>query len=112
VDRRKIYRMRAAFVLALILNVAAPPDWPVGGTATPTSAADSAMASPAGALCQLVRDSAKAEKTFSNGWFAAATHTATLPAPSDADDAFVHASQLRSLAIDSPPLAPRPPPLD
>ena len=105
--------MRAAFVLALILNVAAPPAvWPVGVTATPTSAADSAMASPAGALCQLVRDSAKAEKTFSNGWFAAAPHTATLPAPSDADDAFVHALQRHSLAIDSPPLAPRPPPLD
>jgi len=104
--------MRAAFILALVLNVAAPPAvWPVSGTATPTSAADSAMASPAGALCQLVRDSAKAEKTFSNGWFAAAPHTATLPGPSDANDAFVPASQLRSLAIDSPPLAPRPPPL-
>jgi hypothetical protein len=104
--------MRAAFVLALILSVAAPPAaWPTAGNATPAGAADSAMASPAGALCQLVRDSAKAEKSFSNGWFAAPPRTATLLPPSDADDAFAHASQLHSLAIDSPPVAPRPPPL-
>src|SRR5688500_2818042 len=104
--------MRAVLVLALVLNVAAPPAaWPAAGTAAPVSATDSAMASPAGALCQLVRDSAKAETTVSNGWFATPPRTATLPAPSDADDAFAHASQLHSLAIDSPPLAPRPPPL-
>lgn len=104
--------MRAFFVLALILNVAAPPvAWPTAGNAAPVSATDSAMASPAGALCQLVRDSAKGEKTFSNGWFAAPPRTAALPAPSDADDAFAHASQPHSLAIDSPPIAPRPPPV-
>src|SRR5688572_11036818 len=102
--------MRAAFVLALMLNVAAPAAWPTAGTAAPVSATDSAMASPAGALCQLVRDSAKAEKAFSNGWFAAPPRTATLPAPSDADDALAHASQLHSLAIGCPPIAPRPPP--
>jgi hypothetical protein len=103
--------MRAVFVLALILSVAAPlAAWPAAGKPAPASATDSAMASPAGTLCQLVRDSAKAEKTFSNGWFATPPRTATLPAPSDADDAFAHASQLHSLAIDGPPLAPRPPP--
>ena len=103
--------MRAAFVLALILNVAAPPAaWPTLSNAAPVSAADSAMASPAGALCQLVRDSAKGEKTFSNGWFAAPPRAATVPVPSDTHDAVAHVSQLRFLAIDSPPLAPRPPP--
>lgn len=103
--------MRAAFVLALILGVAAPPVVSsIAAAASPAGAAESALAPPAGALCKLVRDSAKAEKTFSNGWFAATAHTPALPAPSDANEAFAHASPLHSLAIDSPPLAPRPPP--
>lgn len=103
--------MRAAFVLALILHVvAAPAVWPSAGHGAPVGATESVMAPPAGALCQLVRESARAEKTFSNGWLAAPPGAATLPAPSDANAAPAHASPLLSLAIDSPPLAARPPP--
>ena len=103
--------MRAAFVLALILSVAAPPlASSMVATASP-SGAESALAPPAGALCKLVRDSVKAEKTFSGGCFAAAQRVAMVLAIAFADDAIAHAPQLRAMAIDAPPLAPRPPPL-
>ena len=104
--------MRAAFVLALMLSVAAPPLASLMvAAATSAAAAESALAPPAGALCKLVRDSAKAEKTFSNGWFAAPQRVATLPAIAFADDAIAPAPQLHAIAIDLPPLAPRPPPI-
>ncbi len=104
--------MRAAFVLALILNVTAPPAvWPLGGTATPTSATDSAMASPAGALCQLVRDSAKAEKTFASGWFAAPQRATAVPPLAVADHDTLQPSYPHEIGFDAPPLAARPPPL-
>jgi hypothetical protein len=103
--------MRAAFVLALILNVAAPPEWVMGGTATPTSAADSAMASPAGAFCHLVRDSAQSEKTFASGWFAAPPRVAAAPPLATVDHETPEPSHLHAIGFDAPPLAPRPPPL-
>jgi hypothetical protein len=104
--------MRAVFVFALILSVAAPPlASSIAAAASASGAAESALAPPAGALCKLVRDSAKAEKTFSGGWFAAAQRVAMVPTIAFADDAIAHAPQLHALAIDSPPLAPRPPPL-
>jgi hypothetical protein len=105
--------MRAAFVLALILSVAAPPlASSMAAAASASGAAESALAPPAGALCKLVRDSAKAEKTFSGGWFAAAAQrVAMVPAIAFADVAIAHTPQSHALAIDSPPLAPRPPPL-
>jgi hypothetical protein len=104
--------MRAVFVLALILSVAAPPSaWPLGVTAAPTSSADSAMASPAGALCQLVRDSAKAEKTFASGWFAAPQRVAAMPPFTVGDRDTPQPSHLHPIGFDAPPLTPRPPPL-
>jgi hypothetical protein len=104
--------MRAAFVLALILSVAAPPlASSMAAAATAVGATESALAPPAGALCKLVRDSAKAEKTFSSGWFAAPQRVAMLPSIAFTNDAIAHAPQLHALAIDIPPLAPRPPPL-
>lgn len=103
--------MRAAVLLALILSVGAPvAAWPTIGEASPAGVATAAMSTPAGAVSQLVRDSAKAEKTFSNGCFAAPPRTATLPELADADVALTHAAERHALAIDSPPLAPRPPP--
>jgi hypothetical protein len=104
--------MRAAVVLALILSVAAPPlVSSMAAAASPIGAAESAMAPPAGGLCKLVRDSAKAEKTFSNGWFAAPQRVATMPAIASAEGAIAPAPQLHAFAIDALPLAPRPPPL-
>jgi hypothetical protein len=103
--------MRAAFVLALILGVAAPPLASLlAAAAAPAYAAESALAPPAGALCKLVRDSAKAEKSFAAGWLAAPERTALLPALANAEQAIVHAPRLPALPIDAPPLAPRPPP--
>src|SRR5688572_32610853 len=104
--------MRAAFSLALILSVAAPPlASSMAAAASASGAGEAALEPPAGALCKLVRDSAKAEKTFDNGWFAAPQRVAVVPAIAFAYDAIAHAPQLHALAIDSPPLAPRPPPL-
>ena len=104
--------MRAAFVLALILSVAAPPLASLLlAAASATVAAESALAPPAGALCKLVRDSAKAEKTFSSGWFAAPERVAIVPAIALADNPIAPAPPLHAIAIDAPPLAPRPPPL-
>ena len=104
--------MRAAFVLTLILSVTTPPLASLlVAAAAPAAAAESALAPPAGALCKLVRDSAKAEKTFAHGWVAAPQRLAVLPALAYAEDVTADAPQLHALAIDIPPLAPRPPPI-
>ena len=104
--------MRAAFVLALILSVTTPPLASlVVAAASPAVAAESALAPPAGALCKLVRESAKAQNTFAHGWFAAPQRLAVLPALAYADDVIADAPQLHALAIDLPPLAARPPPI-
>ena len=104
--------MRAAFVLALILSVAAPPlASSLAAAASPVGATESAMAPPAGALCKLVRESAKAEKTFSSGWFAAPERAASLPSLGVADTDVPPSSPLHAIGFDAPPLAPRPPPI-
>ena len=105
--------MRAAFVLALLLSLATPPGlWPAGDSASPHQGGAAAMSAPAGALCQLVRDTATAEKTHSGGWCAAIERASSLSLPIDSDHPRPHASQLHAIAIDSPPLAPRPPPFE
>ena len=104
--------MRAAFVLTLIFSVTTPPLASLMvAAAAPAAAAESALAPAAGALCKLVRDSAKAEKTFASGWVAAPQRLAVLPALAYADDVIAHAPQVLALAIDIPPQAPRPPPI-
>ena len=103
--------MRAAFVLGLILSVAAPPVASLlVAAASPIAVAESSMGPPAGAFSQLVRDSATAEKTFSSGWFAIPPRVAPLPAIVAAEEAVAHAPQLAAIALNLPPLAPRPPP--
>ena len=105
-------RMRAAFVLALLLGLVTPPGvWQPGAeTAAGKGATAAAMSSPAGAICQLVRDFAKADKTFASGWLPAADRTAAIPLTLDFDHPLAHASLLHAVAIDCPPLSPRPPP--
>src|SRR5688572_4876111 len=99
--------MRASFVLALLLSVATPPGmWHINAEASPHGAATAAMGSPAGALCQLVRDSAKAEKTFSGGWFAATERTSQLQLADSFDISIAFESRSNAIAIDCPPLAP------
>ena len=64
--------MRAAFVLALLLSVASPPmAWSAMADSSPKPGASVSLASTASAASQLVRDTAKAEKTFSGGWLTA-----------------------------------------
>ena len=103
--------MRAAFVVALLLSLATPPGvWQTRPETTAgKGAAAAAMSSPAGAICQLVRDFAKADKTFSGGWLPAVDR-AGVPRVLDFDHPLAHASLLRAIAIDCPPLSPRPPP--
>jgi len=104
--------MRAAFVLALLVSLAAPPGvWQAGVNASSQQdGALSGMSAPSAGLCQLVRDCAKAEKTFSGGWSAAMERASSRPHPLVSEHPSPHASQLRAIAINSPPLAPRPPP--
>ncbi|HEX4915000.1 MAG TPA: hypothetical protein VFV51_13625 [Vicinamibacterales bacterium] len=103
--------MRAAFVLALLVSLAAPPGgWQAGVNASPPPDARDGLSAPPGVVCQLVRDCGKAEKTFSGGWSAALSRAFSLPRPLDSDHPSAHAPQRRAIAIDSPPLAPRPPP--
>jgi hypothetical protein len=105
--------MRAAFVLALLLSLVTPPG--VWQTAPDSSAgkgaATAAMGSPAGAVCQLVRDFAKADKTFSSSWLPALDRASSFPLVVDFDHPIAHASLLHAIAIDCPPLSPRPPPV-
>jgi hypothetical protein len=105
--------MRAAFVLALLLSLVTPPGvWPPGPeSSSGKGAATAAMGSPAGAVCQLVRDCAKADKTFSSSWLPALDRAASFPLIVDFDRPIAHASLLHAIAIDCPPLSPRPPPV-
>lgn len=109
---RNIGRMRAAFILALLLSLATPPGvWQKAPETAAGKGAAAAMSSPVGAICQLVRDFAKADKTFSGGWLPAIDRSAAIPAVLDFDHPLAHASLLHAVAIDSPPLSPRPPPM-
>jgi hypothetical protein len=104
--------MKAAVVLALLLGVITPPGvWP-GSTDTSQGkgAASAAMSSPTGALCQLVRDSAQTGKTCAGGWLPALPPAASTAIAVDSDHPIAHASLLHAIAIDCPPLSPRPPP--
>jgi hypothetical protein len=105
--------MRAAFVLALLLSLATPPgQWLAGDNASSHQGGAATMSAPAGALCQLVRDTGKSEKTFSGGWCAAIERASSPSLPVNPDRRRAHASPLPALALDCPPLAPRPPPFD
>ena len=104
--------MRAVVVLALLLSVSTPPGlWHANAEAASKGASTAAMGSPANALCQLVRDCAKAEKTFSSGWFAAVDRTSGIQLGDSVDLPLWFAPPLHAIAIDCPPLAPRPPPV-
>ena len=104
--------MRAAFVLALVLSVASPPvAWGAMADSPLKPVASVSLASSTSAASQLVRDVAKAEKTFSGGWLTAPDAPAT--SHEFAASALVVHSTTPSpnLSLDCPPLAPRPPPL-
>ena len=102
--------MRAAFVLALVLGLASP-SLTFSELAAPSKPGVSAMGSAAGAAAKLVRDTAKAEKSLSGAWLA-------VGATSAPHAVFEHVALIAdqtsappSLALDAPPLGPRPPPL-
>ena len=104
--------MRATVVLALVLSVASPPvAWSAMADAPLKSGAAVSLASTTSAASQLVRDTAKAEKTFSGGWL----NAPETPAHHQAFEGSVlvvdQAAQPPNLSLDCPPLAPRPPPL-
>jgi hypothetical protein len=103
--------MRPMVVLALIAGVIAPPvPWTAAPEAAPKAAA-SALAAPASPACALVRNAAKAEKTFSTDWAAAVDCQPRHPASAVATARIDAATSPSHLDLDSPPLAPRPPPL-
>ena len=103
--------MRAGLILALILSVVAPPVPWIAAPDTAPKAGMSALASPVGSACALVRSSAKAEKTFGGDWLAALDRQPHHPASEHAIVRIAPTTQPSHLDLDNPPLAPRPPPL-
>lgn len=104
--------MRAAFVLALLFGVATPPGWWHLGADPPSGggAATAALSAPAGALCQLGRDSAKTAKTPFGGGLPALHCARSLPLFVASEHSVAYRSHLPAIAIDCLPLSPRPPP--
>ena len=102
--------MRAPVVLALILSIVAPPMTWAGASEGSSPAGISSLAAPAATICKLGRNTAKADKTFSTDWAAALDRQPQHPAPEDAIVVVARAASLSHLDLDTPPLAPRPPP--
>jgi hypothetical protein len=103
--------MRAVF-LAVILCLSAPPV-PLAGSDRPAPdlAGSIAFGSAAPATSHAVRAAAKADKTFGSSSLIAPPRI-TLHAPdSEPARADLRAGDPRNLSLDTPPLAPRPPPL-
>jgi hypothetical protein len=103
--------MRAVF-LALILCLSAP-QVPLAGIDRPEPdlAGSIAFGSAAPATSHVVRAAAKADKAFGSSSLIAPQRI-TLHAPDgDSAHAGVRAGDPRNLPLDTPPLAPRPPPL-
>ena len=102
--------MRAAFVLATILCLAAPPlTWGAIELSSP-GASSMSMAAPSTTTSQLIRAFAKAEKTFTFGYAIAHASAIELVPPGYTRRVPHVDYQPPSLAPDEPPLAPRPPP--
>jgi len=69
------------------------------------------LSSPGSSSSQIVRAAAKADKTFASAGLAA-PESPTLHVPAQyVDAATAHPSDPPHLALDCPPLAPRPPPI-
>ena len=103
--------MRFAAALALMLSFVTPPVvWSGAPEASPKAGAVS-LAAPSGAACALVRNAAKAEKTFSSDWAATLDRQPQHPTQASATARVDAAISLSHLDLDNPPLAPRPPPL-
>lgn len=107
----RMFPMRAIFVLATILCLAAPQvAWGAINLSSQGTSSMS-MAAPSATTSQLIRAIAKAEKTFSYG-HAIAHASSIVLAPADYTRSVVLADfEPPSLDPDQPPLAPRPPPL-
>jgi len=104
--------MRAAFVLALVLSVSTPPvAWSAMADSPLKPGASVSLASATSAASQLVRDTAKAEKTFSGGWQAVPEAPTYHQAFEGSVLVVDQTTQPPNLSLDSPPLAPRPPPI-
>jgi hypothetical protein len=97
-----------AFRFCLIVCLVAPP---VAWSATAVPGADagcSAVSTPSGA--QILREAAKTTKTFSTSWLATAQFVALHHLAPVTNEVVLEIRTASSLSLDSPPLAPRPPP--
>ena len=104
--------MRALFVLATILCLAAPPlSWAATVDASSPVGISMSMGSQAALGSHLVRAIAKADKSFGFGC-ALAAHTASLLLPAvTVEYVATFAPEPPNLDLQGSPLAPRPPPL-
>jgi hypothetical protein len=98
-------------VVLLILCLSAP-QLPSGSIELRSSQHGcSDLASPSSSSSQIVRAAATADKTFSGGCLAGPESPALHRSSQDAETATARPSDPPNLALDCPPLAPRPPPL-
>jgi hypothetical protein len=103
--------MRVVFI-ALVLSLCAP-QVPLGARdlPVPDPAGSVAFGTAAPASAHLIRAVVKGEKTFGGSWLSAPPRVTWHSPRSDRAQAGARASEQRHLALDVPPLAPRPPPL-
>lgn len=104
--------MRAFFVLATILSLAAPPlSWGATVDASSPAGISISMGSQAALGSQLVRAIAKADKAFGFGCALSAHTTSVLLPVSTVEYVATFAPEPPNLSLQGSPLAPRPPPL-
>jgi hypothetical protein len=110
VSDNRVHR-RPAIVLWLVLCVSAP-QLPWGSIELRASQSGcSDLAAPANSSSQLVRAIAKAEKSVSAGCVAPPESPSLHPSVDEVATTNARPPDPPSLALDCPPLAPRPPPL-
>jgi len=104
-------RCLPGLVLTLILCLSAPQLSSGSIELRSTQAGYSEFASPGSSSSHIVRATAKAEKTFSGGCVAGPESPSLHPPAQDVETTTARPSDPPNLALDCPPLAPRPPPL-
>ena len=101
--------MRAMFVLAALLSFATPQvSWSAMEFSSATTSSIS-LSTPAAS--QIVRPAVKTDKTVSFGGAVAFEHVALFPLIGSIDYVSAQTCDAPHLDLESPPLAPRPPPL-
>lgn len=105
-------RCYTSLVVVLLILCLSAPQVPWGSIEQRSSQSGCPdLASPASSSSQIVRATAKADKTFSGGGLSAPESPSFYLHAQDVETATTRPSDPPNLALNCPPLAPRPPPL-